>query len=122
MSHWSIKRSIEAHWQTWQSHHFHLTKYAKELKKFYNKHEGQKCVIVGNGPSLTAQDLQCLYQNNIVTFATNRVYNIFDQTSWRPMYYASEDALILRDVANSVDTIPAKVKFIPVNLKWYENI
>ena len=52
----------------------------------------------------------------------NRVFNIFSQTKWRPTYYVSEDALILRDIVSNVNLIPAKYKFIPIDLYWYENI
>lgn len=118
----NIKGSIEARLQNAQSKKYEKTEMGKSLSKFKNKHKGEKCFVIGNGPSLSAADLQVLHEHNLVTFGCNRVYNIFDQTDWRPTYYASEDIIILRDIQREVEKIDSKEKFIPVNLKWYEGI
>lgn len=56
-----------------------------------NCHKGERCFIIGNGPSLRAEDLDKL--KNEVTFACNRINLIFNQTDWRPTYYCVTDAL-----------------------------
>ena len=120
-----IKRicsSLKSRIQRWESRHFEWTKYGRSISSLKGKHEGMKCVIVGNGPSLKAEDLQALHDHRIITFAANRIYHIFDQTDWRPTYYASEDIQILSDIQKLIPTIPAEKHFIPVNLKWYEGI
>lgn len=61
------------------------------LASFYLKHEGETAVIIGNGPSLTIEDLEKL--NGKVTFATNRIYKIFEKTDWRPTYYVASDCV-----------------------------
>lgn len=114
--------SIRARSQNWQSRHFEKTRYGKALAKLKNSHKGEACVVVGNGPSLRAEDLQKLHEKGVATFGTNRVFKIFDQTDWRPTYYVSEDANILRGVQKEVSALRAEKKFIPINLKWYENI
>lgn len=70
-----------------------LPKY-NELKKFKNIHNGERCFIIGNGPSLSVQDLEQLKNNNEVTFGVNRIYKIFDKTEWRPNYYAIVDSVM----------------------------
>lgn len=60
--------------------------YIKTLK---NKHFGERCFIIGNGPSLRPEDLDKL--KNEYTFAANRIYYIFDRTDWRPSYYICID-------------------------------
>ena len=60
--------------------------YLKELK---DKYKGKRCFIIGNGPSLTKADLEML--QNEITFATNKIYQIFPQTNWRPTYYGMLD-------------------------------
>lgn len=117
-----ICMSYEAHKQNWQARHFEKTKMGRQLLKYKNLHQGEKCFIIGNGPSLRAEDLQKLYENGIISFGTNRIYNIFDQTEWRPTYYVSEDIVILKDIQRVIETIPANAKFIPINLKWYEGV
>ena len=114
--------SVQAHLQNWQSRHFEKTKMGRQLAACRRIHEGETCVIVGNGPSLKAEDLQRLHELGIVTFGTNRIYHIFDRTDWRPTYYVSEDALILGAIRAEVEKLPAKAKFIPINLRWYEGI
>lgn len=114
--------SYEAHKQNWQARHFEKTKMGRQLLKYKNLHQGEKCFIIGNGPSLRAEDLQKLHENGIISFGTNRIYNIFDQTEWRPTYYVSEDIVILKDIQRVIETIPANAKFIPINLKWYEGV
>ena len=53
--------------------------------------KGEKCFIIGNGPSLLTRDLEILEKNNIDTFSVNQIYKIFQQTTWRPTYYVATD-------------------------------
>ena len=57
---------------------FENTSYGKTLSAYKNKYSGKRCFLIGNGPSLKAEDLTKLYENGEVTFAFNRVYNIFE--------------------------------------------
>lgn len=71
-----------------------LNKNAQLLHSYKNKHLGKRCFLIGNGPSLSIQDLE-LIQNEI-TFGCNRVYKLFQNTSWRPTYFCMIDALIAK--------------------------
>ena len=62
-----------------------------ELLKFKDKYKGQRCFVIGNGPSLQIEDLNILEQFKEKTFAANRIHHIFGQTNWRPTYYVSVD-------------------------------
>lgn len=117
-----IARSFIARTQNWESKHFENTRHGKKIAMLKNKHKGGRCFIIGNGPSLTADDLECIHNSGIPSFAMNRVFNIFPQTKWRPTYYCSEDILILGPTQNIVNNMDAKMKFIPINLKWYEGV
>ncbi|MCH5342814.1 MAG: DUF115 domain-containing protein [Acetatifactor sp.] len=66
-----------------------------ELRKYKNKHDGERCFIIGNGPSLTASDLDILCENNEVCFGVNGIPLIFDKTSWRPTYHVCSDSKIM---------------------------
>lgn len=70
------------------------------LKSFKDKYKGQRCFIIGNGPSLTIDDLNKLKHEK--TFAFNRIYYLFDKTDWRPSFYFTED---LKIIENSLDKI-----------------
>lgn len=67
---------------------------AKELFTYKNKHCGERCFLVGNGPSLNTHDLELI--QNEVTFGCNRVYKLFPETTWRPTYFCMIDALIAK--------------------------
>lgn len=81
------------------------------LLSFRNKYKGQRCFIIGNGPSLTAEDLDKL--KGEVTFASNRIYKIFDKTDWRPTFYSifDEGVGLSKDLAENVSKLDC-VKFV----------
>lgn len=79
---------------------------------YKNKHKGERCFIVCNGPSLTKKDLKKL--ENETTFGTNRIY----MSGFIPTYYAVEDHLVVEDSASEIDALKC-VKFIPKNLAYH---
>ena len=72
------------------------------LQKIKEKYRGKRIFIIGNGPSLTIQDLEKL--KGEITIGTNKIYLCFSETDWRPTIYCSEDPLILQkqDHLNSI--------------------
>lgn len=93
----------------------------KNIKLLKDKHKGERCFIIGNGPSLTHSDLNRLQNENEITFATNRIYNIFDKTDWRPTYYIVQDFVLLNEIQEKAFKVEAKEKFFPINMKWQYN-
>lgn len=59
-------------------------------------HKGKRCFIIGNGPSLRAEDLDKL--QNELTFAVNKITEIFPYTKWRPSYYMVSDPIFLNHI------------------------
>lgn len=114
--------SIRARTQNFILKHFRRTPYGRFMAKIRNTHPGESCFIIGNGPSLTVADLDALHRLGIDTFAVNRIYQIFPQTQWRPTYYVSTDHVMIRDKLHEVEQIPAKIKFIPLQNKYYLGI
>lgn len=106
----------------WQQKHFEKTRYGKKLAQYHNKHIGQRCFIVANGPSLRAEDLELLHTRGEITFGMNRIYRLFDQTNWRPTYYVCEDELICQNQQAEINAVQAREKFIPIELKWWHDI
>jgi len=72
---------------------FLLSANSRMLKSFKNKHKGQRCFLIGNGPSLTITDLNKL--KNEICFGCNMIYKIFDRTEWRPTYYCLSDRIFV---------------------------
>ncbi|MDX2128604.1 MAG: 6-hydroxymethylpterin diphosphokinase MptE-like protein [Chloroherpetonaceae bacterium] len=73
------------------------------IRKLKNKHLGQDCFIIGNGPSLKNVDLNIF--NDYYTFATNKIYLIFDKIEWRPTYYIAYDHLVVKQGVSDIDKI-----------------
>lgn len=115
-------RSLRYRYIHFLESHYSLSRDGKHLSSLHNIHLGRRCFIIGNGPSLLADDLSLLAHNNEITFAFNRIYHIFNQTSWRPTYYISQDDKMLRGCVDNVNMIGANIKFIPAEFKWYYNI
>ena len=115
-------KSVVARRQTWMARHFEKTRYGKIIKQLKDSHRNETCFIIGNGPSLTSDDLQLLHQKKIDCFGTNRIFKIFDKTDWRPKYFVSEDVIIIQGIQKEISEISADYKFIPINLHWYENV
>lgn len=108
--------------QPWLMNNFEKTKNGKKIKELKNKYKGRRCFLVGNGPSLKVNDLDLLHKNNEITFGFNRIYNIFDETEWRPTFYISQDEKILNGSKDEIEKLDLKYKFIPINWKWYNGI
>lgn len=118
----SVNKSIRAHYLDFKATHFNLFSEGRRLARLKNIHFGERCFIIGNGPSLNAEDLDLLDSHGEISFGFNRIFHIFSQTSWRPYYYISQDDKMLKSCVNEVSLIPARIKFIPAEFKWYYGI
>ncbi len=87
------------------------TRSRKCENKYREKYIGQRCFIIGNGPSLTKEDLEKL--SNEVTFASNRIYKMFESTDWRPTFYAIMDESVARSegVIEGINSFSCDMKF-----------
>lgn len=63
----------------------------KKLISLQNTHVGEKCFVIGNGPSLKAEDLDKIKEKGIFSFASKGIYTIFNQTQWRPDIWGVSD-------------------------------
>lgn len=73
------------------------------LESYRDKHKGQTCFVIGNGPSLRAEDLTELHRRGIPCFAAKRINLIYPQTEWRPLYYMVSDEEFVREHAQEID-------------------
>ena len=93
----AIKRSKEipeAFFHSWR------VKSRKDLEQFRNIHQGKRCFILGNGPSLKQTDLTKL--KNEYTFGMNRIYLAFDDIGFETSYYVSVNDLVIEQCANEI--------------------
>jgi hypothetical protein len=74
-------------------------------------HLGERCFILGCGPSLALEDVERLRFE--YTFACNKIYLLFDQTEWRPTFYCCEDSLLLRNNLEAILHLDRTLKIFP---------
>lgn len=86
----------------------------KSLKKYKNAHSGERCFVIGNGPSLNTNDLECL--KGEVTFACNSIFKSFHDTSWRPTYYLVQDSAYAKGVKREISRVKAEKVFLSTNV------
>lgn len=97
--------SVRRWWPTirWQLHPERLRS-RRLLAPFHNKHQGERCFIIGNGPSLRQMDLSPLQQE--VTFGLNRIYLMFPELGFHTTYLASVNKLVLEQCSDELAALP----------------
>lgn len=78
----------------------------KRIMSLKDVHKGGRCFIIGNGPSLNIEDINRI--KGEITFASNKIYLLFDQTDWRPSYYFVEDYLVARNNRDRINGLGLK--------------
>lgn len=70
-------------------------KYEEEIKKYYNLHKGERCFILGSGPSLKKTNLD-LIKDEII-FGVNTIYKILKQYDLKFKYYNVGDVNVWKE-------------------------
>lgn len=89
-------------WKKWN--------YSSQIAQLKNIHQGKRCFIIGNGPSLKIEDLDKLIGE--YTFATNKIDRLFPKTQWRPTYYMLGDNGFVKHYAKNAIHIPCQKLFV----------
>lgn len=76
-----------------------------DLIRYKNIHAGERCFVLGNGPSLTIADLNKLHENHAFCFACNKIYKVFNRTDWRPDVLGMSDPLTIIGSKNDVEEL-----------------
>lgn len=75
----------------------------RRLPEFKDIHKGERCVIIGNGPSLRKMDLSFL--DSEITFGLNRIY-LLNQISQASLdYYVCVNLLVLEQFSKDIQNI-----------------
>lgn len=90
----------------------------KQISKLKDTKKGKRCFIVGNGPSLTINDLEKIKGED--SFAVNRIYKLFDKTDWRPTYYFSQDDRIVDEIVSDLPIMLKECQGVFVNSCGYD--
>lgn len=70
---------------------------SQKIRFLKNTYYDEKCIIVGNGPSLRREDLERIGHNTIKSFGCNEIYRAYDKVSWRPDFYFISDVNGIRE-------------------------
>ncbi len=90
----------------------------QKLRQMKNCAKTEECYIIGNGPSLRVEDLEKL--SDKVTFGSNGIYKIFENTTWRPTYYFVQDSIAVENVFKTYPNIAEKVDNLFVSMNFYK--
>ncbi len=77
--------------------------YHPGIEKYKGIHERKRCFVIGNGPSLSPEDLDTLYNHREICFASNGIYDIYKDTDWREDYYTVVDNRVMPMVKEHLD-------------------
>lgn len=75
------------------------------IRGFKNRYAGERCVIIGNGPSLRETDLSLLKSE--VTFGLNRIYLMFDQIGFATTFHCVVNDLVVEQCVEDFRRISA---------------
>lgn len=76
----------------------------RRLATFRDRHAGQRCFILGNGPSLNHTDLSLL--RNEVTFGLNRIYMHFAAMGFSTTYHVAVNELVVAQCSADIARLP----------------
>ncbi len=84
---------------------------SEELTCFYNRYKGERCFIIGNGPSLNRHDLSLL--EGEFSFGVNSFYYKTRETGFVPTFYVVEDSSVMKENVEEIRAFDAPFKFFP---------
>lgn len=98
---------------------FFLSENERKIANLKDKHKGERCFIIGNGPSLNLIDLTKLKDE--YTFGVNAIYTNFDKMGFLPTYYFVEDTFVAEDRKDEINSFRGSQKFFGNYLRYCLN-
>ncbi|MFQ5922544.1 MAG: 6-hydroxymethylpterin diphosphokinase MptE-like protein [Anaerolineales bacterium] len=83
----------------------------EQLLAYRDRHAGERCFVIGNGPSLRNTDLSLLEHE--ITFGMNRVYLMFEELGFPTTYFVAINTLVIEQCAGDIRSLA-----IPRFLTW----
>ena len=105
------RRGSNSYWY-WQNRGRHRLaaafspKWAKSKQRvaaYADRHRGERCFVLGNGPSLKNIDLTKLKDE--FTFGSNRVYLMFDELGFTTTYLVAINTLVIQQCASELSSL-----------------
>lgn len=89
----------------------------KKLNELKNKYKGERCFIIGNGPSLNEMDVTLLQHE--YAFGVNSFYYKTNETGYKPYFFCVEDTDVMKDNMQEIDNFDCNYRFFPSIYKKY---
>jgi hypothetical protein len=89
------------------------------LQGYHNYHQGQRCFIIGNGPSLRQTDLSLLKTE--FTFGLNRIYLLFSELGFATTYLVLVNDLVLEQCASDLKGLSMPRFFTWRARSWFKH-
>jgi hypothetical protein len=82
---------------------------SERLERLRNRHAGERCVLVANGPSLNQMDLRFLRHETCI--GLNKIFLGLKRFAFHPRYYVAVNAKVLQQSAAAIRELRC-VKFL----------
>lgn len=82
---------------------------SRRLSQLKNRHWGERCVLVANGPSLNNMDLSFLKRETVI--GLNKIYLGFKKFGFYPKYYVAINPVVIEQSVEQIKSMNA-VKFL----------
>lgn len=83
--------------------------YHPELEKYKDMYKGKRIFVIGNGPSLTIEDLNTLHQYREICIVSNMMYRAYGQTDFRADFHMMCDQDGIDDSKEELSNIPGNL-------------
>jgi hypothetical protein len=77
------------------------------LLTFRDAHRGERCIVIGNGPSLNKTDLRLLEGEH--TFGLNRLYLLFDKLGFGTQFHVVVNRHVVEQCAADLLAVPGRL-------------
>lgn len=88
----------------------------RRLEALRDRHAGERCFIIGSGPSINRMDLSPLA--NETTFGFNAFFLVAERLGFLPTYYLVEDPLPAEDNAAEINALQGTTRILPWDLRY----
>ena len=107
---WRPDSSLDGCFDAAKTLHARFNNQRQLFEQIKNSHQGERCFIIGNGPSLRMSDLEMLKEE--YCFGVNQIFFAFNKTSWRPSAYLTVNVEVFLDYQEDIDGLNCALKLI----------
>ncbi len=90
--------------------------YQECLRGLRNVHDGWRCFVIGNGPSLTGMDLSPL--RNEITIGSNEVYRLFPEMGFQTSYLTVNSPTVCENNRRGLRNVRGPIKIFGLDLAY----